>query len=261
MSRICTLNEDFFIQDSEEVFYILGLIVKSCIFSKDSRKKVMFRDRNYDLIKMIHTHLGANYEIILDNRGKRSYFFEVSSERLHLSLEERGLTPDKKDRRFLENIPEEFICDNIRGFIENECGSERIEVITKIQLRFNHNYLVELNEKLRYYAGVQKIGVTEDFTQYGIQDTKRIYDFIYQDTINGLYLPEIKDKFEFKTPYYKNKELIDEKIKIAKKNLLKGVSCAEISELLGYKNRVSFYIFFRKNTGIKIRDFIREARV
>ena len=257
MQRRCNLNEDFFTQDSKEVFYILGLSVKSYTFSKDSRERSIFRNKNYNIIKMIHACLESNHKIISDNRGKNSYFFEVRSKRLRLSLEERGLTEDKRDRIFLRNIPEEFICDHIRGVIENECGSERIEVITKIFLRFNYDYLVELDKKLRYYANIQKKETTGDFTQYGIQDTKKIYDFIYSED-NRLYIQEIKEKFRLNES--KIKRISRMKIEEAKRLLNEGDTGVDIAKTLGYSSPFAFYNLFKKYEGIGTKKFKKTTK-
>lgn len=247
------LNEDFFNQDSNIVWYILGLLVGIYAPKKDSNRIITFRSKSYDALLMIKKVLECDNTIVSDNRGKDSHFFQVTNEVLRLSLEERGLTPNKIDRRFPENIPEEFITDYARGFIENE--SFRLETITRIGLTFNINYLSKLNEILIRYADVMRKSITRSSLEYGIRDTIKIYNFIYQND-NNLYLPEVKEKFRLKTPYLSRIKRTHKKVEKVKRLLKEGMKGTEISKKLRC-NPIYFYKFFKNHIGMGIREFRR----
>ena len=248
------VKEDFFNQDSNLVWYMLGLLVDTYLPLKDSNKGVIFRSRSYDALSRIKNALECDHTIVSDNRNKNSHFFQVTSRGLRLSLEERGLTPYKRDRRFPEGIPEEFIPDYVRGFIENE--NLRQEIITRIALTFNIDYLSKLNEILIKYADIMKESITRRSLVYRISDTIKIHKFIYQND-NGLYLPEVKGKFRLKTPYSSRIKRTDDKVEIVKRLLREGKKGIEISKELGDTNSVSFYTFFRRHAERGIKEFIR----
>jgi len=249
------LNEDFFNQDSIIVWYLLGALVKTYIPLKGSNRTIIFRNRSYKLIEILRESLECKNSIVSDNRGKNSHFLTVSNERLFLNLEQRGLTPDKGDRRFPEDIPPEFMNDYVRGFIENECFGKPGEITAKLDLYFNHEYLAGLNEALRRYCGVEKKSVTGDHIEYGITDLTTVYNFIYGDG-ERFHLPEIKEKFKLIDSYFiKLKERRDNKAEKAKILLREGKNGIETSRILGYKSEISFYTFFRKHTGVGIREF------
>jgi len=248
------LNDNFFNKDSAKVWYILGLLVDTYLPLRGSEKDIIFRNRDYNLVKIIKTNLECENNITSDNRDKNSHFFQVTNRRLRLSLEERGLTPDKRNRKFPDNIPEEFVHHYIRGFIEDKCVKR--DYIEKIILPFYHDYLAGLNKSLREHCDVEKQSITGSETYYGFQDTGMIHEFIYKKHKN-LYLPNVKDKFRLINPHEAKRKNIDEKIKKAKRLLLQGKKGDEIASILGCASRTSFYISFRKNTGMNTRTFIR----
>jgi len=244
------LNGDFFKRNHSEVLYLLGAFLKTCSFSEDSNR-IVFRSWNRDLIERVKYRLECDNIVRSDSRGKNSHSLEVANEGLRLIFEERGLGYNKRDRRFLEDISEDLVVDNIRGVIENECRSRKD--IIKIVLTLPHNYLVKLNDFLIDYADVQKKKIKGDFIKYEVQDTKKIYNLIYQNR-KRFRLPGIKEKFSL-NPSTSAKMRIEreKKARRTKKLLLEGKRGVDIYKSLGFNAPVNFYMFLKRND-ISIRD-------
>ena len=204
------LNEHFFDEESKAMWYVLGVSFSRYSPSRtDSRNS--WCSSSYDLLKIVQSCLETE-QTISDPTERGSRHFQVRSQYLQDVLIERGLVPDRVERKFPEGIKCEYIDHFIRGFFDAHVScstttksndSAQPEHITrKLQVYFNVPFLIGLYHALILNAKV-KSGreVTQSPLNFYGNDVMAIHDFMYQDwefiQQNRLYVPSEKAKFRF----------------------------------------------------------------
>jgi len=262
------VNEHYFDIDSKRNSYILGALTSCCIPDIKHSNRLIIRSKTRELVELIRDELESKHTIIADTREKSSYWLQITNKNLRCVLEEKGLGNSKKERRFPNNIKEEYIDHFIRGFFD-----ERADIVNRRDLTYvsmgsfseNKQFLLELNLTLKKHAGVNKNDFCRQLT-YGSANSLKIYNLIYRDweyiRENGLYLPSQKDKFDniHNTHPSKKSMLIMERIEKAKEHLLNGEWVKDFLKDVGYNSLVGLTHIFKKYTGQTVRKF-REHHV
>ncbi|MEK6932937.1 MAG: helix-turn-helix domain-containing protein [Nanoarchaeota archaeon] len=275
------VNEYFFDNKSREMYYILGTSYSAYAPPLHHKDTILFRNSDEKLVKIIRNELQSDHEIIPDNRGKSSYFFNFTSSQMRSKLNNIGLKQDKAERQFPDDIPEEYVSHFIRGFFD--AGVYIIpnwnnELTTSCRLSFYKLFLEGLGNKLNSFLelknkefNIYKNTGKTFFILYGHKDSLKIHDFIYRDfeyvKEHNLYLASKKDLFNIdykgEKPGIKkgsHQKKVLEKIEAAKKLLLEGDKVKDVAEKTGYGSSIAFYITFKSITGKSPKEFIRSKQ-
>ena len=114
MVKKLNVNENFFNEESNTMFYVLGAAFRCYTNNYGSN---VFRSRHMDLVEIIHSSLECEQAIRADPRGKKSYVLEVHDKALRHSLERWGLAVDKSERKF-PVFDAEYLRYFNRGFFD-----------------------------------------------------------------------------------------------------------------------------------------------
>ena len=274
------VDEYFFDHSSKKMYYILGAAYASYAPPLHYKDMVLFRDSNKELIEIIRRELTSDHEIILDNRGKRSYFFGFTSQYIRSRLEELGLVQDKAERLFPKDIKDEYLKHFVRGFFDVQ-GHIYISYdrLNTIRFNFYKNFLEGLSKSLSNHAHIKEADLYKTFGRqysiiYGHNASLKIHDFIYDDFAyikeNGLFLHSKKDLFKLdylakqgirKGDHHK-KTL--EKIEEAKKLILEFDKTRdrfkEVATKIGYNSYRGFLQTFKSVVGLTPREFIKSSK-
>src|SRR3989344_3187461 len=240
------VNKHFFDRESKEMYYVLGAFYRKHI--EDGEKGLIFRSRHRDLVNIVKSKLKSKHAII-SHTTKSSHFIQMKS------------VP------YL--VPEVYLDHYIRGLFDAQANISLINysenvIATNIRLRFNNKFLVSLDEVLKRYANVSRPKPISNYIIYSGADSSRIYNFIYRDIEyienSWLYLPFKKKSFvRFEDKSGENNHIIClEKIKEAKKLLIKGKKASDVASDLGYAHKESFLRAFKHVTGQTTRSFLRK---
>jgi len=259
------INQDFFNQESEKMYYVLGTFYACCTL----KKAVIFRSESKDLVKIIKDELETDHEIIKDNRGKNSYFIQARAPILKSKLEKFGLNKDKNEREF-PNIEEKYLSHFVRGFIDGRGRIRKIHNIAykrdylRLKINFSNKFLLSLYDTLCNYMELRHKEPEGNNITFGTNDALKIRDFIYSgiDSQNdALYLPSKKELF-YQCDYANNSQhpakiTSERRIEKAKRLLLKNKKLKQIAYTLGY-SKSSLLRAFKKATGLTIKEYLQQ---
>lgn len=263
-------NGHYFDEESKRMFYMLGAFYSCYIPKNDTPTGVIIRCRNEELLDLIKRELESDHTVVHDSRGKNSHWIQIRDKHLRYTLEEKGLVPNKKERKFPENMGEEYIDHFIRGFFDGQAHITRYKGDGRnvITLLFNKPFLIGLNNNLKEYAGVDHERSSAKDLTYGHRDAMKIYKFIYRDwdfiEENKLYTNLQKDKFNIlhKPTHHSNIKHIKavEKMEKAVELAMQGKKVYEISKILNYSHPPGLCQIFKKIKGQTIRQYIQSLK-
>lgn len=258
------IDQHFFDYKSKAMMYVLGTFY--VCYRSLSNIRFEFRSTHKNLVEIVKDQLKSKHALISDPRGKSSHWLDISNvPYLNSELEEMGLNVPKSERRFPEDIPDEFMDHFIRGFIDGKANVAIIQrKYTKVGIDFNHQFLIGFHNVLVKYAGVERSKPSGDSIYYSHKDSLRIHDLIYQDwgyiKKHGLYLPSNKEVFrtDFQADLSTRQDVVRsrEKVGQAKVLLLQGKHPLETAQELGY-SYIGFNRAFKRVTGFSPSKWIR----
>ena len=261
------VNEHFFDRESKGKYYVVGAFYRKHI--EDGEKGIIFKSRHRDLVSIVKSKLKSKHAIN-SHTTKSSHCIQMRNvPYLRSKLEALGVKGDMEDREFPNFVPEIYLDHYIRGLFDAQARISLINysenvIATNISLRFNNKFLVSLDEVLKRYANVSRPKPISNYIIYSGADSSRIYNFIYRDIEyienSWLYLPFKKKSFvRFEDKSGENNHIIClEKIKEAKKLLIKGKKASDVASDLGYAHKESFLRAFKHVTGQTTRSFLRK---
>ena len=209
-------NEDFFKTWSSSMAYVLGFIVADGTLTPTRRGGyyIEITSTDKDILYRIRDAFESDLRIgeyqSKDLRCKRRYRLQIGSKEMFQDLERLGLTPRKSLTVRLPPVPSEHFASFLRGYFDgdgcvNVCTYQKqghkgpSTVISSGFTSGSEGPLLDIRCFLLKYHIVQ--GGTFYYNRayrlwFSIQDSKRLYDYMYQDVTNGLFLPRKKTIFE-----------------------------------------------------------------
>jgi hypothetical protein len=185
-SHTYAVNENFFKEWSNEMAWVLGLIITDgCVNSKNS---FGFSQQEEPLVMKVRDLFGSTHPIRPPEKGRQTYILNVGSQVMVKDLNELGVTPAKSLTMKFPDVPSDYIHHFIRGVFEGNgwvqnrgyvlnitSGSmDFAEGLLKVFLDWGLNSRISTEESASKNT-VYRIWVT------GNDDVQIFYSLIYYD--------------------------------------------------------------------------------
>ncbi len=210
-----TKNENFFKKWFPEMAYVLGFFAAdgNMIRNKRGAHFIEFQITDKDLLIKIRGLLNSNHKIAVRKRAKKYkiiYRLQIGSKIIYNNLLKLGLTPNKSKTIKLPEIPNKYFIHFLRGYFDgdgcvNICTyrkKNRNKLSTLINAGFtsgSKKILEDIKNKL------SKLNIIKGGTLYysngyrvwfSIKDSYCLYNFMYNNLKNNLFLMRKKKIFE-----------------------------------------------------------------
>ncbi len=210
-----TKNENFFKIWTPEMAYVLGFFTADGNMIKNKRGahfiSIEITDR--DILEEMRKVIGSNHKITERKRNainKVAYRLQIGSKEIFNDLLNLGITPHKSKTIDLPKIPDNFFPHFVRGYFDGDGNvisgyyrkSDREKKSHILATRFTSGsslILVKLKEGLnRLILTTGSLRGREDAwtLNYSINDSKKLFSFMYGNIENNLYLNRKKVIFE-----------------------------------------------------------------
>jgi hypothetical protein len=251
------IDEKYFEKiDCEEKAYFIGFIAADGYISKDGYKLTFgLQYGDVDILnkfcELTNCTNVVRYREVCDKRTKKTYKqanLQVCSKNFVKSLSKYGLTNNKTKDFIIQNIPEKYIKDCVRGLFDGDGGlnNNHISLITtKENIEFIKKWLY-LNKILvtNYIREIKKENNVWCFYIYA--DKIKFLDLIYKDS--KIYLDRKYNSYlninRKKTHKCKEREIILYK---EDKIYHKFKSVIDCANFLNCSDSKIFYSFYRNN--------------
>lgn len=202
------INENFFSSWSPEMAYILGLLITDgCISkSKNSSYRISLCLNDKDLLCEVVKTIGSAHNITESKHQKGLNTFIFGREKIAQDLIKLGMKPRKSLDIEFPYAPKEYLHDFIRGvfdgdgsvFYDNKCK------IKKLRTSFtsgSKNFIYKLEQELQG-LGMSKRNLYKTYRKnisysfkYGHDESIKLFNIMYVDLENDLFLKRKYDKF------------------------------------------------------------------
>lgn len=198
------INVNFFRKWSPEMAYVLGLIITDGCVSKGS-VSLCLNDR--ELLEKVRQVMSSGHKITPSKHQKGLYIFRFAREKLIKDLDRLNVVPQKSLKVKFPQIPQDYLPSFIRGVFDGD-GSVYFDMRSKnclVRSKFcsgSKDFIVRLENGLQslglprrnIYEQKTKNGVYYMF-RYGHNDSKNLFDILYKNAQNGLFLERKYKKF------------------------------------------------------------------
>ena len=199
-----SIDEDFFKKWTKEMAWTFGIwIADGNMHEKNNA--INFTSNDYDLLGIIKSNLKSDHKI---GKNRNCFQFRFSNKILYNDLLKRGGTPIKSLTIQFPEVPDKFLPDFIRGYLDGD-GSNNIHIYRRginnnryLRSVFTGNidFLTVLKDKIEEHANihVNKLHSNKNcnprIKQLSYHNKKAIAlcDYIYQDSENS----RLERKFE-----------------------------------------------------------------
>lgn len=219
-SNVSSVDEAFFEKWSKDMAYVLGFFAADGCLTKNSKRKnyyVQFVSTDLDVLEKIKKAMRANQKItekVQPRTGlitKQAFQIQIGSKKLFYDLIHMGLTPRKSKTIKLPAVPDEYFSNFLRGYFDGDGYSNFCSYFAKDRKRrrcvmmsgFSSGskvFLESLKKELSRLANTK--GGTlcphnNNFAlSFSIHDTRKLFDFMYNDLGNRIFLERKYLKFK-----------------------------------------------------------------
>lgn len=199
------INEDFFSAWSPEMAYVLGLVITDGCVSKTGTVSLSMNDE--ELLEKVKKIMGSTHKITASKHQKGLYYFHFARERLVADLAKHGVLPRKSLTVKFPKVPERYMADFIRGVFDGDGSvmlnkkSKNFPLVTKFfsgSEEFINGIEIKLQElsmpKRTIYQQKTKNGLYYTVV-YGHKDSIKLFNILYKNTQNELFLERKYRKF------------------------------------------------------------------
>lgn len=208
------VNKNFFKKWSPEMAYVLGFFMADgyLFTSKGGGKYFAIQIKDKNLLISIRSVLNSEHKISKRIHKKDNsvfYRFQIGSYEMYNDLNNLGIKENKTYRLELPNIPNEYFGDFVRGYFDGDGNvwigeihknrKTQTLVIHTVFTSCSKDFLVSLYEKLKekdILGGGVSCKNNAFCLKYSINDSLRLYDLMYNNLGDDLFLPRKKDVFE-----------------------------------------------------------------
>lgn len=199
------INDNFFANWSSEMAYILGLIITDGCVSKTGTVSLSMNDR--ELLEKVKEIMGSAHNITLSKHQKGLYIFHFARERLIKDLERLCVIPRKSLIVKFPYVPGVYLPDFIRGVFDGDgcVYFNKRTVRFPLRAKFvsgSRAFIEGLQRSLEdldmpkrtIYKQKTKNGWSFMFV-YGHKDSIKLFDILYKNAQNGLFLERKYNRF------------------------------------------------------------------
>lgn len=196
-------NENYFETiDTPDKSYFLGFLIADGHISKDKDIKIRLNVNDIEILEKFNKYLESEYKIQksseFDKRTNKTYelcSLLIYKHKLCEDLAKLGVTNNKSTHILLPQIPEHLIkfmirgiCDGDGGFCINDKNTCSFKLTSSTKL-----ILEQIQDILMKECGINKTVIVFDtgcyrFTYGGNDDVRKIYNYLYSDLQEDLYL-------------------------------------------------------------------------
>lgn len=210
------IDEEFFTNWSPNMAYILGFFAADgclTVNHKRNNRYIEFVSTDRDIIKSIKKCLRSDHKITSRKRNINwsvSYRLQVGSKKIFNDLVNLGFTPNKSKVLKFPTIPSKYLSHFIRGYFDGDGHCSFIRYKKKDRLKESdtitsgftsgsRHFLSKLQIKLKKYAKT-KGGALSFHNRafrliYSLNDSRKLYNFLYKEIDQSLYLSRKYIKF------------------------------------------------------------------
>ncbi len=199
------INENFFSTWSSEMAYVLGLIITDGCVSKTGTVSLSIND--LELLEKVKKVLNSAHNISASRHQKGLYYFHFAREKLAHDLETLCVIPKKSLIVKFPKVPQEYLSDFIRGVFDGD-GSvffNKCRINFPLRAKFvsgSEDFINSLENNLTN-LGMPKRTIYKQKTKNGWNymfiyehtDSLKLFDIIYKNTQNGLFLERKYKRF------------------------------------------------------------------
>ena len=198
------LNEDFFLKQSSNMAYVLGILASDGTVRKNTNEiKLTLSAVDKNFLESLYNLIGGRpIKEYTDSKGYSNVTWRFSSKIIKNELAKYNIVPNKTHTfKFPKLLEERYWIDFIRGYFD---GDGCISTAGKSSIRFQICSKTReiLETIIDYFEDKYKINKPSIYKrkdglyyfQYSSVATRNIYKFLYTD--NCLYLPRKKEKYE-----------------------------------------------------------------
>lgn len=198
------LNEDFFMTQSHNMAYVLGILASDGTVRKNSNEiKLTLAATDEDYLKQLHDLIGGRpikkYE---DSKGYKNVTWSFSSKKIKNELSKYYIVSNKTyTMKFPKELEEKYWIDFIRGYFDGDgCISTAGPHAIRWQLCSKTKEILEtIVDYFEKKYNISKVSIYKRqdglyYFQYSSIATRAIYKVLYYE--NCLYLPRKKEKFQ-----------------------------------------------------------------
>lgn len=214
--RIYDLNENYFREESANMYYILGFLYADGYVAKGSYIRINLARRDRHLLEDIKEEMGFSghvKDIISRASGKEyeSSYISIGSKPLIEDLLSLGKGHLKEETMNMDLIPEEYELDFIAGFFDGDGSvkprkqvhkkknSVTYQIISVIGTK-SYSILDDIQTRLQKYGLRKKNinGTNKNMYEitYSTMDSYKLYDLFYRKREGNIYLHRKKRRFE-----------------------------------------------------------------
>jgi hypothetical protein len=211
------INKEFFKKWSSEMAYVLGYFTAdgSMFINPRGSHYIGFGSVDRELIEKVRKLLESNHLIGIrkseNPNWKTEHTLEIGSKEIFKDLLKLGLTPRKANRIKLPFIPHEYLPDFIRGYFDGDgcvsfgiysrkTGKSKSRVLYTRFTSGNRKFLKKLLKILKQHVNLKGgfiVPKNHGFDLcFSINDSKKLYKFMYTNVPNSRFLERKYNKFQ-----------------------------------------------------------------
>lgn len=211
-------NENFFKKWSPEMAYVLGFFSAdgSMFVNPRGSHYIAFYSSDKSILQKIKSVMGAAHKIgvrkIRGDGQKKSYVLQIGSKLMFADLDRLGLTENKSKNIRMPSIPAQHVPHFVRGYFDGDGnvtislywrkdrGNRIARTILSGFTSGSRDFLKDVRRYLRRYAflgrGTLYFSSRGHRLYYSVNDSKRLYRFMYDKLRTPLFLERKKKVFE-----------------------------------------------------------------
>jgi len=210
------LNVDFFKKWFPQMAYVLGYFcADGCMYENSGGSKyINFVSIDHEILEKVKRILGSNHKIVpkIQSRPncKPTFWLQIGCKEVYEDIAKLGLSSKKEFRMNLPNVPLEYFRDFVRGYFDGDgCVSyglykrcQRKQKAFVLMTRFtscSRKFLDSVNKRLQREAKLRGGSISGGGRchrlTYPKEDSKRLFEYMYQGAGSDCYLERKYSKF------------------------------------------------------------------
>ena len=185
------VNEDFFKKWSNEMAWVLGLILTDGCINKDNHT-ITLTQKNTSILKLVAKIMDAEYVLAPIAKSRKTPTLIINSKEIKEDLNNLGIKPNKSLTVRFPNIPKEYLPAFVRGIIDGDGWVQKtgyVMNVTSGSKEFAEG-LLAIFQSWKLHAEITTETSQAGNTIYriwvkGKYDIPKLAKIIYNDTIDS----------------------------------------------------------------------------